>query len=190
MAIDIRQLIVATAQQQGVDPGVALAVATRESGQTQWHSNGSVVTGADSEIGMFQLMPSTAAGLGVDPYDLQGNISGGVAYLAQMYQKFGSWERAAQAYNWGPERLEAALAAGRSVPSSVVAYAKFVIATAAISNGALAVAAAKATPAAVSQSGNYVQSVNSTAPPKNVQNAVFTVVGLGALAAVALALGD
>jgi hypothetical protein len=54
-------------------------------------------------IGLFQLMPGTAADLGVsNPYDPTQNITGGLQYLRQMYDKFGNWNDALIAYNEGP----------------------------------------------------------------------------------------
>lgn len=53
-------------------------------------------------IGVMQLMPSTAASLGVDPWDMEQNVSGGVKYLANQYKAFGNWDLAHAAYNAGP----------------------------------------------------------------------------------------
>jgi len=57
-------------------------------------------------IGLAQLMPGTAAYLGVDPHDPRQNLEGGARYLAQMYKKFGSWRLALAAYNAGPGAVE------------------------------------------------------------------------------------
>jgi len=55
----------------------------------------------------MQLMPSTARTLGVDAADLNGNVDGGVRYLAQMLQRFeGDLPRALAAYNAGPETVQ------------------------------------------------------------------------------------
>jgi len=98
--------IVAAAQAGGVDPNLALAVAEQESGGNQ-----NAVSSAGA-IGIFQLMPATAAGLGVDPTDAQQNIEGGIEFLAQMlYQFGGNVAQALAAYNWGPGNVTKAIAA-------------------------------------------------------------------------------
>lgn len=70
-------------------------------------------------IGLTQLMPGTAASLGVDPYDPEQNVRGGARYLAQMIAQFGDTERALIAYNAGP---------GGGSPEESRAYAQRVIA--------------------------------------------------------------
>lgn len=64
-------------------------------------------------IGMSQLMPGTAAGLGVDPWDPIQNMVGGARYLRAQLQRFGSADLALAAYNAGPGAVEAA---GRRIP--------------------------------------------------------------------------
>jgi soluble lytic murein transglycosylase-like protein len=97
----LSDLITQQAQAQGVPSSIALAVATQESGISQWNADGSLVTGSSGEIGVFQLMPATAAGLGVDPNDVSQNITGGISLLAQLYQKYQNWAQALSAYNSG-----------------------------------------------------------------------------------------
>lgn len=56
-------------------------------------------------IGLMQLMPDTAAGLGVNPHDVGQNVLGGAKYLKQMHDMFGNWDSALAAYNAGPGAL-------------------------------------------------------------------------------------
>lgn len=95
-------LINSAALQYGIPPSLLLAVAEQESGLNQ-----GAVSSAGA-IGVMQLMPGTAAGLGVNPNDLAGNINGGAKYLSQMYAQFGSWDLALAAYNAGPGAVSAA----------------------------------------------------------------------------------
>ncbi len=111
MAVDIATLITQTANQYGVDPNIALAVAQRES---QLNQN---ARGTSGEIGIFQLMPGTAAGLGVDPYSITDNIRGGVMYLQQMFSKYGNWTTALAAYNAGPGNVDNGV-----IPKSTASY--------------------------------------------------------------------
>ncbi len=99
-------LIQSLAASYGIPPSLALAVATRESGLNQ----GAI--GAAGEIGIFQLMPSTASDLGVDPSNLQQNIQGGLSYLQSLYQQFGNWTDALEAYNGGASHVTAGNVSG------------------------------------------------------------------------------
>jgi hypothetical protein len=53
--------------------------------------------------GLMQLMPSTAADLGVsDPFDPNQSVDGGTKYLASLLKRYGGDRRKAlAAYNWG-----------------------------------------------------------------------------------------
>jgi soluble lytic murein transglycosylase-like protein len=53
-------------------------------------------------IGLMQLMPSTARELGVNPFEPEQNIEGGVRYFSQLLRMFGGVELALVAYNAGP----------------------------------------------------------------------------------------
>jgi hypothetical protein len=119
VASAVQSAIVAEALRQGVDPSIALAVANRESGFNQ------SAVGRAGELGIFQLMPATAAGLGVNPSDPTQNIQGGVTYLAEMYARFGNWASALAAYNAGPTRV-----AQGTTPSAAASYAQGVMADA------------------------------------------------------------
>ncbi len=93
---EIKYLIIETAKRNGAPPLQALAQAKAESGFSQ-----SAISPAGA-IGVFQLMPGTAADLGVNPYDLQQNIDGGTRYIRQCNTWFpGRLDLALSAYNWG-----------------------------------------------------------------------------------------
>ena len=53
-------------------------------------------------LGIMQLMPETAAALGVDPRDPIDNLRGGAIYLRRQIDRFGSVPLALAAYNAGP----------------------------------------------------------------------------------------
>lgn len=55
--------------------------------------------------GFSQLMPATAADLGVDPSDPMQNLQGGARYLRQQIDRFGNVPMALAAYNAGPTRV-------------------------------------------------------------------------------------
>ncbi len=59
-------------------------------------------------VGIMQLMPSTAAGLGVsDSYDAYENIMGGAKYIAQLLDKYdGDTSLALAAYNAGSSKVD------------------------------------------------------------------------------------
>lgn len=67
-------------------------------------------------IGLAQLMPGTAAGLGVDPHDPIQNLQGGARYLRIQLEAFGRIDLALAAYNAGPARVTGA---GNQVPDIV-----------------------------------------------------------------------
>jgi soluble lytic murein transglycosylase-like protein len=94
----IGSIVTAMAEQYGVDPALIWDIIRQESG-----GNANATSRAGAE-GLMQLMPGTAAELGVtDPYDPKQNIRGGVAYFAQLLKQFnGNVALALAAYNAGP----------------------------------------------------------------------------------------
>lgn len=52
-------------------------------------------------VGILQLMPIISEKFQVNPYNLKGNIKGGVAYLNFLYKKYECWDLALTHYNAG-----------------------------------------------------------------------------------------
>ena len=98
--MDLRQYAAQQAEQAGLSPELVLAQINQESG---WKQGAVSPRGA---VGLMQLMPATAKELGVDPTDPYQNIQGGVRYLKQQMDKFGSPELALAAYNAGPGNVQ------------------------------------------------------------------------------------
>ncbi|MGM0617599.1 MAG: transglycosylase SLT domain-containing protein [Actinomycetota bacterium] len=94
--------IEATAARHGLDGRLFAALVWSESG----FSPGAVShAGA---LGLAQLMPGTARGLGVDPRDPLENLDGGARYLRTQLEGFGRVDLALAAYNAGPGRVRGA----------------------------------------------------------------------------------
>lgn len=96
----VKDIIVKHSIEMGVDPAIALSIARTESGFRH------EARSSHGAIGVYQLMPSTARRLGVNPYSLSDNIRGGIMYYKQMYKMFGSVELALAAYNAGPGNVK------------------------------------------------------------------------------------
>jgi len=92
----VKAAIVKHSIEMGVDPAITLSIAKTESGYR--HETKS----SYGAVGVFQLMPSTARRMGLNPYSLDDNIKGGIMYYKSMYKMFGSIQLAIAAYNAGP----------------------------------------------------------------------------------------
>jgi soluble lytic murein transglycosylase-like protein len=94
--------ITAAAKRHGLDPALLGGLVKQESG-----FNPSAVSPAGAR-GLTQLMPGTAAGLGVtDPTDPAQALEGGAKYLREQLDRFGGdVARALAAYNAGPGAVQ------------------------------------------------------------------------------------
>jgi soluble lytic murein transglycosylase-like protein len=110
---NFESLALARGKAHGVDENLVKHVMHKETGGLKDRANAVSPAGA---IGVMQLMPATARGLGVrDPYDPEQNIEGGVKYLAQLQRKYQDPKLAAIAYNWGPGNTDKWLASGADI---------------------------------------------------------------------------
>jgi soluble lytic murein transglycosylase-like protein len=93
---EVLNLIDKYSQKYNLDKNLVKAVVQQESG---FNSNAKSPVGA---LGLMQLMPSTAKGLGVrNPFDAEQNIAGGTKYLKNLITKYDSVKLGLAAYNAG-----------------------------------------------------------------------------------------
>ena len=99
---ELKNIIDSCAEKYNIDNELIRAMIQVESG---WNSGAVSNKGAQ---GLMQLMPRTAAMLGVnDPFDPEQNIEGGVRYISDLTDKYrGDIEKALAAYNAGPTRVD------------------------------------------------------------------------------------
>jgi soluble lytic murein transglycosylase-like protein len=101
--------LIALASEHRIQPALVRAVIAVESG-----GNARAVSPAGA-IGLMQLMPRTAAALGVNPWQPLENLRGGIAYLAGLLRAYGDDIRLALiAYNAGPSHADL-VRSGRAV---------------------------------------------------------------------------
>lgn len=99
---EMQDVIDKCADKYNIDQELIRAMIQVESG---WQTDAVSNKGAQ---GLMQLMPKTAAMLGVsDPFDPVQNIEGGVRYISDLTDKYrGDIEKALAAYNAGPARVD------------------------------------------------------------------------------------
>ena len=95
-------LIERAAKTYGLDPKLITAVV-----QTESDFNAQAVSPVGAQ-GLMQLMPATAADLGVtDAFDPEQNIQAGSKYLKQLMDRYhGDTKLVLAAYNWGMDNIE------------------------------------------------------------------------------------
>lgn len=111
--LEVQQYAAQVATEKGLPVSVFLSLLNQESGFNQ------NAHGSSGEIGISQLMPATAASLGVNPNDWKQNIQGGASYLASLLDKAnGNIPLAIAGYNAGP----GVIAGTKAIPSSTQNY--------------------------------------------------------------------
>ena len=98
---DIKAKVTKAAKDTKLDPKLFHAVVSTES-----NYNPMAVSQAGA-VGLTQLMPKTAAGMGVNPMNVDENLKGGGQYLQSLIKKYdGNVAKALAAYNAGPGRVD------------------------------------------------------------------------------------
>ncbi|MGE4608718.1 MAG: transglycosylase SLT domain-containing protein [Myxococcota bacterium] len=94
-------LIRLTAAENRVSPALVKAVIAAESSFDQ------LAVSAKGAQGLMQLMPATAAELGVtDAFSADQNVAGGARYLREMLDRYDDLGSAIAAYNAGPTAVD------------------------------------------------------------------------------------
>jgi soluble lytic murein transglycosylase-like protein len=109
---------------------LAKAVAWQESRGRQMDANGNTLTSSAGALGIMQLMPATARGLGVDPNNEADNLRGGTMLLSQLLKHYsGNQAKSLAAYNWGEGNLDRSIKAHKgfyldNLPSETQNYVR------------------------------------------------------------------
>lgn len=93
----------ADAVQAGIDPDLFERQINQESG---WNPNAVSSAGA---IGIAQIMPSTAKGWNVDPWNPVASLKAAASAMARYYTTYQSYPKALAAYNAGTDTLNTAI---------------------------------------------------------------------------------
>ncbi len=101
-AVDMKSVVATASDKHLVDADLIDSVIRAESG-----FNPKAVSPKGAR-GLMQLMPGTAAKLGVqDSFDAQANVEGGTRYLRELLARYNNdLAKALAAYNAGPQRVE------------------------------------------------------------------------------------
>lgn len=101
-AAGVAPIVTDAARSEGLHPDLLHAVIQHESGYQP------CAVSPKGALGLMQLMPETARGLGVsDPFDPWQNIGAGARFLGGLLQRFdGDLGLALSAYNAGPGNVE------------------------------------------------------------------------------------
>lgn len=99
---ELNEYFVQAANTYGIDVNLLKCIAYAESNFRP------AITSSAGAMGVMQLMPKTAEGLGVrDAYDAEQNILGGAKYISIQLERFdGDIELALAAYNAGPGNVQ------------------------------------------------------------------------------------
>ena len=181
MAADVSALLQQAAAKYGISPALLTAIAQQESGL-----NPNAVS-AEGAQGVMQLMPATAASLGVsNPFDPAQNIDAAARYFSQLLTQYqGNTALALAAYNAGPGNV--AKYGGIPPFTETQNYVNSVLAAAGIPPGDLS-AAATSSGAALTAPG-VTDLLNAGMLPSDLSTAAIVALALAAVLLI-LAITD
>jgi hypothetical protein len=106
-------MIRAEAERQGIDPEVALLLFRQESAGDKKAIGPKTRKTGEQAVGLGQLMEAAAKEMGIKPEERKDpakNIQASIGYFKKQLNRFGTYEKAAAAYNWGPGNMETHIA--------------------------------------------------------------------------------
>jgi soluble lytic murein transglycosylase-like protein len=121
-----RALFTQAEQANGLPPLMLARLAYQESRFRADIISGAKVSSAGA-VGIMQIVPRWHPD--VNPLDPAAAINYAGRYLRQLYNQFGTWELALDAYNWGPGNLSGYLAGnGSTMPAETANYSSQILA--------------------------------------------------------------
>ncbi len=120
----VAEAIVQEAHANDLPRDLVLAVIRTESG---FHNFARSDVGA---LGLMQIMPATGKAIARDMsinwrgpetlFEPLVNVKLGTRYLRELHDRYGIWDTALAAYNWGPGAIDRRLRRGHSLPARYV----------------------------------------------------------------------
>lgn len=98
---------VAMAEQDAIDVGISPTYFVRQINLESGFNPNAVSPGG--AVGIAQFMPSTAAGLGIDPWNPVQALKAAAQMMANSYHTYGDYAKALAAYNAGSASLQRAV---------------------------------------------------------------------------------
>ncbi len=117
---DLTDVYDAAGQAWNVDPAILQSIQMTETGS---FPNAASAVSPAGATGLMQFMPGTAAQVGItDPNDPVQSVFGAAKYYRQLLDQYKDPTLALQAYNAGPDRVNAYLAGRAPLPAETAAY--------------------------------------------------------------------
>ncbi len=120
-----KPMLAAAEQRYGIPSGMLARLAWQESRFRADIITGRTVSSAGA-VGIMQIIPRYHPG--VDPLNPGAAIDYAGRFLAGLYKKYGSWELALKAYNWGAGNVDKWLVGQKAQPNETRLYSQQILA--------------------------------------------------------------